>query len=257
MTVQPGKLVAVVLALLLGGGATVRAAGLPPGFVYLRDVDASIVQDIRYAGARNFVGRPIAGYEAGECVLTEKAARALGVVQAALAARQLSLIVWDCYRPARAVADFWRWSTNPADDRMRPEFYPRIDKSRLFALGYIAKRSGHSRGSTVDLGIAPAGSAVPAYDPAAPPRPCFAPAGRRADEGAVDLGTSYDCMDALAATDHPAAGKTALENRRLLQTLMVRAGFTPYAKEWWHFQLNNEPFPGQVFDFPIKPRAAR
>jgi D-alanyl-D-alanine dipeptidase len=251
--------IGIAVALLIASSATGSGAeSLPAGFVYLRDVDASIVQDMRYAGAHNFVGRPIAGYEAGECVLTEKAARALAVVQVALAARQLSLIVWDCYRPARAVADFSRWSLNAADDRMRPEFYPRIDKSRLFALGYIAKRSGHSRGSTVDLGIAPGGLAsAPAFDPAAPARPCFAPAGRRAEEGAVDLGTSYDCMDALAATDHPEAGKTALENRRLLQTLMVRAGFAPYAKEWWHFQLNNEPFPGQVFDFAIKPRPAR
>ena len=255
MIVRPGGLVAIVLALLLGGGVTVRAADLPPGFVYLRDVDASIVQDIRYAGARNFIGRPIAGYEAPECVLTEKAARALGVVQVALAARQLSLIVWDCYRPARAVAVIWRWSLIPADNRMRAEFYPRIDKSKLFALGYIAKSSGHSRGSTVDLGIAPADLArPPAYDPAAPLRPCSAPIGQRADEGAVDLGTSYDCMDALAATNHPAAGKTALENRRLLQTLMMRAGFVPYAKEWWHFQLSNEPFPGQAFDFPVRGR---
>jgi D-alanyl-D-alanine dipeptidase len=251
--------IGIAVALLIVSNATLSGAqSLPTGFVYLRDVDASIVQDIRYAGAHNFVGRPIAGYEAGECVLTGKAARALGVVQAALATRQLSLIVWDCYRPARAVADFWRWSLNAADDRMRPEFYPRIDKSRLFALGYIAKRSGHSRGSTVDLGIAPAGlTAAPAYDPTAAPRPCLAPAGRRVDEGAVDLGTSYDCMDAFAATDHQAVGKTAIENRRLLQTLMVRAGFAPYAKEWWHFQLGNEPFPGQVFDFPIKARPAR
>jgi D-alanyl-D-alanine dipeptidase len=244
---------AIAVGLLLAGTAA-HAADLPPGFVYLRDVDPSIPQDMRYAGARNFVGRPIAGYEAPECILTERAARALGVVQAALAARQLSLLVWDCYRPARAVADFWRWSQNAPDDRMRGEFYPRIDKSRLFALGYIAKRSGHSRGSTVDLGIAPAGTAIPPYDPAAPVRPCHAAEGSRAAEGAIDLGTSYDCMDVRAATDHPEVGKTARENRKLLQMLMVRAGFIPYAKEWWHFQLGNEPFPGQAFDFPISAR---
>ena len=243
---------AFALALLLAGGAVVaRAASLPPGFVYLRDIDPTIVQNMRYAGARNFVGRPIAGYEAPECVLTAKAAQALKIVQAGLAGRQLSLIVWDCYRPARAVADFWRWSQDAADTKMRAEFYPRIDKGRLFALGYIARSSGHSRGSTVDLGIMPAGRAVPPYDPAAPLQPCHAGAGERADEGAVDLGTGYDCMDALAATDHPAVGKAARDNRRLLRALMTGAGFAPYAKEWWHFQLVNEPFAGKAFDFLI------
>jgi D-alanyl-D-alanine dipeptidase len=249
--VRRAGLVIAALALLL---TCAHAAGLPPGFVYLRDVEPTILQDMRYAGARNFVGRPIAGYEAPECILTERAARALGVVQAALAARQLSLLVWDCYRPARAVADFWRWSQNAADDRMRAAFYPRVDKGRLFALGYIAKHSGHSRGSTVDLGIAPVGAAIPPYDAAAPMRPCQEPEGRRTAEGAVDLGTSYDCMDARAATDHPEVGKAARENRKLLQSLMARAGFVPYAKEWWHFQLGNEPFPGQAFDFPIGAR---
>jgi zinc D-Ala-D-Ala dipeptidase len=246
---------ASALALLLASGAPVaRGADLPPGFVYLRDIDPTIMQDMRYAGARNFVGRPIAGYEAAECVLTGKAARALKTVQAALAAKQLSLIVWDCYRPARAVADFWRWSRDAADTKMRAEFYPRIDKSKLFALGYIARSSGHSRGSTVDLGIMPMGGTVPAYDPAAPPRPCHASVGERAGEGAIDLGTGYDCMDALAATANPAVGPTARDNRRLLRTLMTGAGFAPYAKEWWHFQLGNEPFSGKAFDFPIKPR---
>jgi D-alanyl-D-alanine dipeptidase len=95
---------------------------------------------------------------------------------------------------------------------------------------------------------------IPPYDRAAPLRPCFAPAGERADEGAVDLGTSYDCMDERAATDSPEIGKTARENRKLLRALMTRAGFVPYAKEWWHFQLANEPFPGQTFDFPIRAR---
>lgn len=243
------------LALLLAGGVTVaRAADLPPGFAYLRDIDPSIAQDIRYASAHNFIGRPIAGYEAAECVLTEKAARALKSVQAALAARQLSLIVWDCYRPARAVADFWRWSQDAADAKMRAEFYPRIDKGRLFALGYIAQRSGHSRGSTVDLGIMPAGAKVPVYDPVAALRPCYAPFDERAEEGAIDFGTSYDCLDSMAATAHPDIGKAAQDNRRLLRTLMTGAGFEPYSKEWWHFQLKGEPFPDKAFDFPVRVR---
>ena len=143
-----------------------------------------------------------------ECILSERAARALASVQAALAAKQLSLLIWDCYRPARAVADFWRWSQDVTDNRMRAEFYPRIDKceavrARLHRapLGPFARqhrgprhRAGRRRDTATSIR-------------AAPPRPCFAPAGERADEGAVDLGTSYDCMDERAATDNPEIGK--------------------------------------------------
>ena len=113
------------------------------------------MQDIRYAGSHNFVGRPIKGYLAAECILSEPAATALKAVQAKLAAKNLSLIVWDCYRPKRAVDDFLRWSRDPARAEMKAEFYPRTDKQSLFAAGYLAVRSAHSRGSTVDLGIVP------------------------------------------------------------------------------------------------------
>lgn len=230
-------------------------ADLPAEFVYLADVDASIVQDMRYTGAHNFVGRRIAGYQAAECVLTAQAARALVKVQAELAKRKLSLIVWDCYRPARAVADFIAWSKNASDTRMKAEFYPRTDKAKLFALGYLAKRSAHSRGSTLDLGIVPAGlSSVPAYKPGDPLRPCTARKGERFDDGTIDLGTGYDCLDVAASTTSPDVGETALKNRLLLRDLMVRFGFQPYSREWWHFQLIDEPFKDRSFDFPITPR---
>ena len=124
----------------------------------MRDVDPTIVHDIRYAGSHNFVGRPIAGYRAAECILSASAANALKAVQGILAEQKLSLIVWDCYRPKRAVEDFFRWSKDPTHSEMKAEFYPRTDKEKLFALGYLAKRSAHSRGSTVDLGIVPTAS---------------------------------------------------------------------------------------------------
>jgi zinc D-Ala-D-Ala dipeptidase len=133
---------------------------LPKGFVYLRDTDPTIVEDIRYAGSHNFVGRPIEGYLAAECILSERAASALKTVQRMLAEKNLSLIVWDCYRPQRAVDDFWGWSKDPTHSEMKAEFYPRTDKQKLFALGYLARRSAHSRGSTVDLGIVPSSFAV-------------------------------------------------------------------------------------------------
>src|ERR1700686_2066052 len=128
---------------------------LPKGFVYLRDIDPTIVQDIRYAGSHNFVGRPIRGYLAAECILSEPAANALKSVQSMLAEKKLSLIVWDCYRPKRAVTDLLQWSKDPTHSEMKAEFYPRTDKERLFALGYLAIRSAHSRGPAVGLGIVP------------------------------------------------------------------------------------------------------
>ena len=144
----------LVLIMLLPGPASAGFA-LPRGLVYLREVDPSIVQDIRYAGSHNFVGRPVKGYLAAECILSVPAANALKEVQRMLATRKLSLIVWDCYRPKRAVDDFLQWSRDPARTEMKAEFYPRTDKRKLFELGYLAVRSAHSRGSTVDLGVVP------------------------------------------------------------------------------------------------------
>ena len=233
------------------------AAGtkLPKGFVYLADIDPGIRQDIRYAGLHNFTGRPVAGYLANECVLTEKAARALSRVQAELAAKKLSLIVWDCYRPARAVSEFIAWSKTSRDNRMKAEFFPNTNKAQLFALGYLASRSAHSRGSTVDLGIVPADlPALSAYDPMAPLKPCTAAKAERFEDGTIDLGTGYDCLDPLASTASPHVTAEATSNRKLLQDLMRRSGFKPYSREWWHFELADEPFPQQNFDFPIVAR---
>ena len=248
------KLTACLAAAIAIASIGIARARLPSGFVYLSEVDPTIKQDIRYAGSHNFVGRPVRGYLAAECVLTEQAARALAAVQKELAPRNLSLVMWDCYRPARAVADFATWSRIPGDRRMKEEFYPNTDKSRLFALGYIASQSAHSHGTTVDLGIVPSNFTYPpAFDPASPLQPCTAPKGQRFDDGTIDLGTGYDCLDPMATTTNPRVSKEAINNRLLLRSLMVRYGFRPYSREWWHFQLNSDPF-GQAFDFPIVPR---
>lgn len=241
----------LVLIAMLPASALAGSA-LPKGLVYLRDIDPTIVQDIRYAGSHNFVGRPIAGYLAAECILSEPAARALEAVQRMLAEKKLSLIVWDCYRPKRAVADFLQWSKDPTHSEMKTEFYPRTGKEKLFALGYLAKRSAHSRGSTVDLGIVPAGSSVaPPPDPTQSPKACTSPKGERFDDGTIDFGTGYDCLDTLAHPSNAAAGGMALRNRRMLSSCMERAGFRPYAREWWHFELINEPFHRDGFDFEV------
>ena len=240
---------AFVLTMLLP--APSLAGSLPRGFVYLRDIDPSIVQDIRYAGPHNFVGRPIRGYLAAECILSAPAANALAVVQKRLAEKKLSLIVWDCYRPKRAVADFYAWSRDAARSEMKAEFYPRADKASLFAQGYIAIRSAHSRGSTVDLGIVPADvSSAPKRDPAQPLKPCTAPKGERFDDGTIDLGTGPDCLDELASTSNARVGAVARANRQMLKAAMREAGFRGYFREWWHFEFLNGPFV-DGFDFEV------
>jgi zinc D-Ala-D-Ala dipeptidase len=227
-------------------------SALPRGFVYLRDVDPTIVQDIRYAGSHNFVGRPIKGYGAAECILSDRAASALRTVQAMLAEKKLSLIVWDCYRPRRAVGDFLQWSKDPAHAEMKAEFYPRADKQKLFALGYLATRSAHSRGSTVDLGIVPGTfSPSPPRGPLPRLKPCTLPKGDRFEDGTIDLGTGYDCLDVSGNTSNASVGAIALRNRQTLKSCMARAGFRAYAREWWHFELIDEPFDRRGFDFEI------
>jgi D-alanyl-D-alanine dipeptidase len=223
---------------------------LPKGFVYLRDTDPTIVQDIRYAGSHNFVGRPIEGYLAAECILSDRAATALKTVQGMLAEKKLSLVVWDCYRPRRAVDDFLRWSRDPTHAEMKAEFYPRIDKQKLFALGYLATRSAHSRGSTVDLGLVPSTFSLPPPHPLPALKACTLPKGERFEDGTIDLGTGYDCLDVLGNTLNASVGVVALRNRQLLKSTMAKAGFRPYAREWWNFGLVNVPF-SHGFDFQL------
>jgi D-alanyl-D-alanine dipeptidase len=249
------RILAAMMAVLIAGPVLAQTT-MPQGFVHLAEVNASIRQDIRYAGARNFVGRPIAGYRAAECVLTREAAAALDRVQKSLLARGLTLVVFDCYRPASAVADFMAWSRDISDQRQRAFFYPAVDKRTLTSDGYLSARSTHSRGSTVDLAIAPANGVWP------PPgglgqAPCMAPASQRGTEGILDFGTAYDCFDPLSHVAARGIAREAQANRRLLASVMAAQGFRAYAKEWWHFQLRSEPFPTQVFDFPIPPRGMR
>jgi D-alanyl-D-alanine dipeptidase len=243
--------VALVPVLTMLPASASAGSALPKGFVYLRDFDPTIVQDIRYAGSHNFVGRPIRGYLAAECILSESAANALKTVQMMLADKKLSLIVWDCYRPKRAVDDFARWSRDPTHSETKAEFYPRTDKAQLFALGYLARRSAHSRGSTVDLGIVPATVSSAPPNPSVPLKACTLPKGARFEDGTIDLGTGYDCLDVLANTSNALVGAPARHNRQTLKSYMQRVGFRPNPREWWHFELINAPFNGEAFDFEV------
>ena len=227
------------------------ALALAPGFVALEDVDATILQDMRYATNYNFVGRRIDGYREPACILHRRAAKALRRAQGELREQGYTLKVYDCYRPQRAVDHFVRWSEN-GSHRMKREFYPRVDKARVFDLGYVARRSGHSRGSTVDLTLVK----LPAK-----PQPrwsreefglvsCTAPRRRRYPDNSVSMGTSYDCFDTRSHT-FDSRGRTR-ENRLLLRRTMDRAGFEPYDNEWWHFTLRDERYPDRYFDFPVE-----
>jgi D-alanyl-D-alanine dipeptidase len=231
-------------------------AELPVGFVYLSEVAPTIRQDIRYAGNHNFMGRPADGYRASACILTKRAAHALQRVQTEVAGRNLSLIVWDCYRPMRAVMDFIHWSRSQEHSSMKAEFFPRTNKSQLFARGYLSSHSAHSRGSTVDLGLVPSAlQTPPPFDAAMPLAPCTAPKGVRFDDGTIDFGTGYDCLDPRASTGNLDIGEEAHSNRMLLQRVMQRHGFGSYSREWWHFKLSEDPFPGRSFDFPVLARS--
>jgi D-alanyl-D-alanine dipeptidase len=216
------------------------AADLPDGFVRLADIDPTIRQDTRYAGAANFLGRPAKGYDAPVCILTRKAANALSKVQKTLAPQKLTLVVFDCYRPDRAVKDFAAWVRQSKSKD--PLWHPNVRRSDLIKQGYIANRSGHSRGSTVDLGIAPVSPSNTSTDPA-----CGAQ-----NAGTLDFGTGFDCLDPKSRTAYSPLSPDAVKNRKLLVDAMNAQGFRNYRNEWWHFTLVNEPFPKQRFDFVVE-----
>ncbi|OZC04529.1 hypothetical protein BSZ36_01280 [Rubricoccus marinus] len=227
---------------------------LPEGFVRLSETAPEIAREIRYHTAYNFVGEPIDGYLAPECILSEEAADALKLVAADLEADGLGLKVYDCYRPQTAVNHFARWAGGD-DASMKLAFYPDENRGRLFQRGYIATRSGHSRGSTVDLTLVrlPAfGHVLQSFPSPDELQRCDRPRGERLDEADLDMGTAYDCLDASAATASGAVSREAQRNRQRLKGAMRARGFINYSKEWWHFTLGGEPFRGQYFDFPVE-----
>ncbi len=244
--------VAWLTAVACAAGQALAAEAIPEDFVYLRDVDPTILQDMRYAAAGNFTGQPVPGYEAGECILLRQAADALKKVQEEVSAKGLTLKVYDCYRPARAVAAFVDWAKAPDDPDAKAAYYPNLSKKALFP-NYIATRSGHSRGATLDLTLVRADAATPGTE-ADKPQSCTAPQKGGAPDGSVAMGTTFDCFDAKANTAAPGLSQAERENRELLVEKMQAQGFVNYPMEWWHFTLKNEPYPEKYFDFPIVSR---
>jgi D-alanyl-D-alanine dipeptidase len=244
--------------MLIWAGAQAAAQGtLPGGLVYLRDVDPGIVQDIRYAGSNNFVGRPLPGYDAGECILRRDVAAALARVEADLAASGLGLKVYDCYRPARAVRAMAQWAADGRDVGATKRFFPRLPKNQLFALGYIAAHSQHSTGTAIDLTlIERTRGDTPAFDPTAAYGSCAGSVAQRAPDSGVDMGTGYDCLDVLSHTANSAIGAEQRRWRNLLVAAMAKRGFTNYRREWWHFGYGS-PASAASYDVPIRPRSGK
>ncbi|MCR5687814.1 MAG: M15 family metallopeptidase [Lachnospiraceae bacterium] len=200
----------------------------PSGFVVLSDYIPDIVTEIRYHSTYNFMGDRADGYEEPVALLTAEAARALKEVSSEMIVRGYRLKIFDAYRPARAVKHFVLWGIEDTDIRMKPYFYPKLEKQELFEKGYIASRSSHSRGSTVDLTLLD-----------------------MAGGKELDMGSPFDLFDESSHPDSTAVTEEQHENRMMLQHVMVRNGFMPIDCEWWHFTLKDEPYPDTYFDFPV------
>lgn len=244
------KIIAIALV-LAASMFPAHAETLPGGFVYLRDIDPSIIQDIRYATSDNFVGRPLHGYEAAECVVKREVGLKLKAVQQDLAKRRLSLKMYDCYRPARASADMLAWARDGKESGRR--FNPAFNKRDLFRLGYIAYHSQHSTGAALDLTLVDLGADNSAtFDPAKAYADCTAPAAQRAPEGSIDMGTGYDCTDLKGHTRSNAITPEQRRWRQELISAMAKQGFVNYSREWWHFSVPGAAWP--AYDFKITPR---
>jgi D-alanyl-D-alanine dipeptidase len=242
------RLGAAALIAIVASGSPAAGQALPPGFVYLRDIDSSIAQDLRYAGPKNFIGHPLPGYDAAECILRDLAARALAAVQVELVAQGLGLKLYDCYRPKRAVQEMVRWATTGDPSATDERFYPRVPRRELLAQGYIAMHSSHSTGLAIDATlVAQAETTVGTAS-----GPCRGPA-----DDSLDMGTSFDCFDPQSYSADPAVGAAPRRRRALLIAAMKRHGLANYRREWWHFTFSDRSGKARAFDFPIVARAAR
>ena len=219
----------ILFAFMMIAPGPVRAQELPPGFVRIADVIPDVVQDVRYFTARNFVGKRIDGYMAPVVILTTEAAQALAKIQADLKPFGLGLKIFDGYRPQQAVLHFMRWARDLSDTRTKLAYYPNVAKKDLIPDGYIAEKSGHSRGSTVDVTIIGLDTGLE-----------------------LPMGTPFDHFGVESWPENGMMQVQVRANRALLRQVMTRHGFKPLKEEWWHFTLANEPFPETYFDFPVR-----
>ncbi len=200
----------------------------PDGFVYLSDIAPDCLLDVRYFSTYNFVGQRVDGYNAPRVICTLQTAKALKKVSDDCLERGYLLKIYDIYRPQKAVDHFVRWSNDSSDLKTKAVFYPNIEKKDLFKKGYIASKSGHSRGSTADLTLVD-----------------------RATGKELDMGSPFDFLDPMSNHDSPLVTAPQTANRNLLKSLMEKHGFESYSKEWWHYTLKSEPHPKTYFNFDV------
>jgi len=212
----------------LAFGEADKGRTLPEGFVYVTDVVPEAILEIRYYSTYNFVGARVDAYNAPVAVLSAPAGEALKKAQQALDSQGYVIKVFDAYRPQQAVTHFVRWAENLGDAVTKEYFYPDVDKADLFTQQYIAKRSGHSRGSTVDLTIV-----------------------EKKSGKEVDMGSPFDFFGEISHPDTDLVTPEQKKNRMILQKAMMDAGYLPIKSEWWHFRLKDEPYPDTYFDFPV------
>ena len=202
---------------------------MPDGFCLLTDSIPDAVLEIRYYSTNNFVGTRINGYEEPVALITRKAASALRKASDEFRKKGYKIKIYDAYRPQCAVDHFVRWSKDPSDTLMKAVFYPNINKSTIFSRGYVARKSRHSRGSTVDMTLVDLKTGQD-----------------------VDMGGIFDYFGGVSRSISDRITPTQQQNRLLLRNIMIQNGFTPVQGEWWHFTLRNEPYPTTYFDFPVK-----
>jgi len=227
-------IISLILFLLAGISTVINLAseeenGIPEGFVYIDELIPDAILEVRYYSTDNFVGNRIDGYLAPKVILTIEAAETLVVVADELRLKGLLLKIFDGYRPQQAVDHFIRWADDEGDQKMKNKFYPEVDKKDLFRLGYIARRSGHSRGSTVDLTLVDIDSGEE-----------------------LDMGGGFDYFGDLSHHDTDLITEEQLQNRTILREIMEKHGFLAYSEEWWHYTLENEPYPEIYYDFPVR-----
>jgi zinc D-Ala-D-Ala dipeptidase len=236
-------------------GKAIAAGKLPGSYVYLRDIDPTIIQDMRYATAANFTRAVVPGYQAGECIVLREAAEGLKLVQADLLPQGLSLKIYDCYRPVRAVKSFMQWVSKP-EAAGSERYRPRTEHSDLVKLGYIAAYSIHSKGAAIDLTLVALPLApVPAFDPGQAYGPCNGVQAKREPDNGLDMGTSFDCFDPMSATASAEITSEQAAHRKLLTDAMAARGFKNYAGEWWHFTYVKLPGLPNAEDFVITDRS--
>ena len=224
----------IILFLLVEVNAVINLAsdeenGIPEGFVYVDELIPDAILEVRYYSTDNFVGSRVDGYLAPKVILTIEATKALAAVADELRQQGLALKIFDGYRPQQAVNHFIRWVADVEDEKMKYKYYPEVDKKELFSLGYIAKKSGHSRGSTVDLTLIDINTGEE-----------------------LDMGSGFDYFGEISHHNTNMINEQQMQNRVILREVMEKYGFGAYAGEWWHYTLKNEPYPDTYYDFPVQ-----